>query len=146
MSLKASTGLRNHMLVTGSLKSALDSGTIKIYTGAVPSDADAALGSVTLLCTITKNGDGVTGLSLAASAVSGAVAKANEVWSGTNATSGTATFWRFVKTGDTGGTSTTDIRLQGLAATSGAELVMTSVALAGGAPQNIDYFSVALPA
>lgn len=146
MSLKASTGLRNKMLDTGSLKSRLDGGFIKIYAGAVPTDADATLGSATLLCTITKNGDGVTGLTLAAAAVSGAISKNTDVWSGTNATSGTATFWRFIKTGDTGAASTTDERLQGLAATSGAELILTSTALAGGAPQNIDYFSVALPA
>lgn len=134
------------MLVTGSLKSQLDAGFIKIYAGVVPADADSSLGSATLLCTITKNGDGVTGLTMAATASGGAVAKANEVWSGTNATSGTASFWRYVKTGDTGGTSATEIRLQGLASTSGSELVMTSVALTGGAPQNIDYFSIALPA
>jgi len=146
MTLRASTGLRNAMLVTGSLKSQLDLGFIKIYAGTVPSDADQSLGSATLLCTITKNGDGVTGLTIAATAAAGAVAKANEIWSGTNATSGTATFWRFIKTGDTGALSTTEVRLQGNAATSGSELVMTSTTLAGGAPQNIDYFTVALPA
>ncbi len=119
MTLKASTGLRNKMLDTGSLKSRLDGGFIKIYAGAVPTDADATLGSATLLTTITKDGDGVTGLTLAAAAVSGAISKNTDVWSGINATSGTATFWRFIKTGDTGGASTTDERLQGLAATSG---------------------------
>lgn len=146
MSLKASTGLRNAMLVTGSLKSQLDLGFIKIYAGTVPTDADQSLGAATLLCTITKNGDGVTGLTIAATASAGAVAKFNEIWSGTNATTGTASFWRFIKTGDTGTLSTTEVRLQGTAATSGSELVMTSTSLAGGAPQNIDYFTVALPA
>jgi hypothetical protein len=145
MALKASTGLRNAMLVTGSLKSQLDGGFIDIYAGSVPADADAAIGSATVLCTITQDGDGSTGLTLAATAASGAVSKANEVWAGTNDSSGTATFWRFYKTGDTGALSTTAIRLQGIAATSGAELILTSTALAGGAQQNIDYFSVALP-
>jgi len=146
MALKSSTGLRDHMLVTGSLKAALDTGFIKIYAGTPPSDADADLGSATLLCTISKNGDGVTGLSLSATAVSGSVSKANEVWSGVNATSGTASFWRFIKAGDTGTASTTAIRQQGLAATSGSELIMTSVSLAGGATQTIDYYSVNLGA
>ena len=146
MALKASTGLRNAMLTTGSLKSRLDGGFIKIYAGAVPSDADASLASATLLCTITKNGDGVTGLTMATPAVGGALSKAAEVWSGTNVTGGTASFWRFIRTGDTGGASATEERLQGLAATSGSELVLTSVTLSGGATQNIDYFSVALPA
>ena len=146
MALKASTGIRNAMLVNGSLKSLLDLGFIKIYSGAVPTDADASLGVATLLCTITKNGDGVTGLTMSPTASAGALVKAAEVWSGTNVASGTASFWRFIKTGDTGALSTTDMRLQGVAATSGAELVMTSVILSSGAPQNIDYFSVALPA
>lgn len=147
MALKASTALRNNMLVTGSLKSQLDGGFIKIYSGTAPSDADSSTGAAQLLCTITKNGDGVTGLSLASVAALGSISKANELWQGVNGpASGTATFWRFVKTGDTGGTSTTDVRLQGNAAISGSELVMTSVVLASGATQTIDYFSVSLPA
>jgi hypothetical protein len=146
MALKVSTGLRNGMLVTGSFKSLLDGGFVKIYAGTVPSAADDSLGSATLLCTITKNGDGTTGLTINTVAAAGAVTKAAEVWSGTNAATGTATFWRFVKTGDTGALSTTDVRLQGLAATAGAELVTTSVSLSSGASQTIDYFSVALPA
>ena len=121
MALKASTALRNNMLVTGSLKSQLDGGFIKIYAGTVPSDADSSIGAAVLLCTITKNGDGTTGLSMASVAALGAISKANEVWQGVNALSGTATFWRFVKTGDTGAASTTEVRLQGNAATSGSE-------------------------
>ena len=146
MALKASTGLRNAMLDTGSLKAQLDGGFVKIYAGSVPVSADETVVGATLLCTITLNGDGTTGLTMAAAAVAGSLSKATGIWSGTNAVGGTASFWRFVKTGDTGVLSTTDKRLQGLAATSGAELIMTSVTLAGGAPQNIDYFSVALPA
>ena len=146
MTIRASTGLMNGILVTGSVKNQLDLGFLKIYAGAVPSDADASLGSATLLCTITKNGDGVTGLSFAATAFADAVSKANEVWSGTNVATGTATFYRFVLTGDTGALSTTEKRIQGNAATSGADLVMTSTALSSGAPQNIDFYSLSLPA
>ena len=145
MALKASTGLRNGMLVTGSFKNQMDLGFIKIYAGAVPADADSALGSAILLCTVSLNST-ATGLTIAATATAGAVSKANEVWSGVNATSGTATFWRHVLTGDTGVLSTTEKRLQGIAATSGSELVMTSTTLSGGATQTIDYYSVALPA
>jgi len=148
MSLKASTGLRNYMLITGSLKAALDLGFVRIYAGAVPADADAAIADEAgqRLCTITKDGDGTTGLTIASTASSGTVTKANEVWQGTNSATGTATFWRFYKTGDTGGASTSLVRLQGLAATSGSELVMTSTSLVSGAPQAISYFSVSLPA
>lgn len=143
MSLKASTSIRNKMLVTGSLKSILDGGFIKIYSGAVPADADAAILSAQLLCTISDDG---AGLIMNPVAAGGAMTKANDVWSGTNVLGGTATFWRFVKTGDTGTSTTIEDRLQGLAATSGSELVMTSINLSLNAPQNIDYFSIALPA
>jgi len=146
MSLKTSTGLRNYALATGSFKAAMALGVIKIYAGTIPATADDSLGSATLLCTITKDGDGVTGLSLAASAASGSISKAAETWSGTNAASGTATFWRFVTSSDTGVLSTTEMRWQGTAATSGSELIMTSTTLASGAPTNIDYFTAALSA
>lgn len=36
MTIKTSTGLRNHALATGSIKSALDGLVLKLYGGAVP--------------------------------------------------------------------------------------------------------------
>lgn len=144
MTLRVSTGLRNALFVTGSFKTLMDGGFVKIYSGTPPSDADASLGSAVLLCTITVNGDGVTGLSWASSATGGAIQKATQSWSGTNVASGTTTFWRFVKTGDTGALSLTDYRLQGLSATSDAELIMTNIVMTSGAPQNIDYATIAL--
>lgn len=146
MSLFTSTGLRNAMLVTGSMKSQLDGGFVKIFGGTVPADADSDIGAATTLCTISLNGT-ATGLTFNASASAGTVTKTTaEVWSGTNALTGTATFWRFYKTGDTQGASTTALRLQGLASTSGSDLVMTSISLVSAAPQNVDYFSLTLPA
>ncbi|MDD5084214.1 MAG: hypothetical protein PHT88_04805 [Candidatus Moranbacteria bacterium] len=145
--LKASTALRNAMLVTGSLKARMDGGFLKLYSGAVPSDADAALGSAVLLCLITKDGDGTTGLTFATTATGGAVTKTvAEVWAGANVATGTVSFWRFVKTGDTGGASTTEERVQGQAALTGSELLMTSLSLTSGAPNHIDYCTLALPA
>jgi hypothetical protein len=145
MTLRTSTGLRNAMMVTGSLKSQLDGGYINIYGGAPPTDADSSIGASTILCTVTLNGT-ATGLTIDAVATNGACTKANEVWSGINLLSGTATYWRFILPGDTGGASTTAKRLQGLASTSGSELVMTSINLVAAAPQNVDFFSVGLPA
>jgi hypothetical protein len=145
MTLHVSTGLRNAILTTGSLKSQLDGGFIKIYAGSIPTDADQTLGSAVLLTTISVSSGG-TGLTMATPATGGALTKTtSEVWSGVNAASGTAAFWRFVKTGDTGILSTTDLRLQGVASTSGTELVMTSLALSIGGTQNIDYFTIGLP-
>jgi hypothetical protein len=144
MTLKASTGLRNYMLDTGPMKTALALGFIKIYSGTVPATADAAL-TGTLLVTISVNSTG-TGLSLAAAAASGAIAKAVEVWSGVNAASGTATHFRYIAaTGDDGTLSTTQKRLQGTVGTSGADLNLSSVALTATATQTVDSGSITFP-
>ena len=144
MALKSSTGLRNKLLDTGSLKTTLALGSIKIYSGTPPASADDAIGGGnTLLCTITVN-SGATGLSMAAAAVNGVLSKlTTDVWSGVNAASGTASFYRHVAAGDTGASSTTEARLQGLVAVAGAELNLSSVNLTAGATQTIDYYSVA---
>ena len=55
MSYKTSTALRNGMLAGSGLKEQLDAGFIKIYAGTVPATADDAIGSATLLCTISVN-------------------------------------------------------------------------------------------
>lgn len=146
MTLSVSTGLRNKMLDTGSFRSRMNGGFLKIYAGTVPADADQSIGSATLLRTLTVNGDDVTGLSWAASASGGTLGKATEVWTDTDTAGGTATFFRFVKTGDTGTLSTTEERLQGTCGlTPPADLVMTSTTIASNAPTNVDYFTIALP-
>lgn len=145
MALKASTGLRNGLLTTGSLASLLNGGLIRIYTGAVPATADAAVSDADLLCTISLDGAG-GGISLAGTASAGIIAKSTaESWSGTNAATGTATFFRHVAAGDTGDESITAPRLQGQVATAGAELNLSSTNLISGAVQTIDYYSIALP-
>jgi hypothetical protein len=146
MSLKTSTGLRNGVLATGSLKSLLNGGFIKIYAGTVPSSADDAIGSATLLNTISVNSTG-TGINFDTAASAGVLSKAPaEVWSGVNAASGTATFYRHVAAADDGTLSTTQPRIQGTVSTVGADLNLSSVSLTSGATQTIDYYSVALPA
>jgi len=146
--MKASTGLRNKMLDTGSLKSLLDGGKIKIYSGTLPATADAAIGSAgsnTLLSTITDN-DTVAGLNFDTAAASGQLAKdPAQTWRGTNVASGTAAFFRFVQTADDGSSSTTAVRIQGTIASFGADLNISSVALSSGATQDIDNFIIAIP-
>lgn len=143
MTIKVSTGLRNAVLGTSSLDAALDLGFIKIYSGAAPASADdAATG--TLLCTISVNSTG-TGLTFDAPS-GGVMAKAAaEVWSGVNAASGTAAYYRHVGPADTGALSTTEPRLQGSVGTSGADLNLSSVGLTAAATQTIDYYTVAWP-
>ena len=143
--MKASTGLRNKLLDTGSLKSIFNLGFIKIYSGTVPADADAALGSATLLCTISVNSTG-TGTTMEASASDGTLEKnAGEIWSGVNAASGTASFYRHVAAGDTGAASTTEARIQGSVGTAGADMNLTSTSLVAAATQTLDYYSINLP-
>jgi hypothetical protein len=152
MALKTSTGLRNKMLDTGSVRATLAGGFMKIYSGSVPATADAALtGGNVLLCTISVNSTG-TGLTFATTATSGVLVKnSSEVWSGVNGAGGTytgtatATFYRFVTSADDGTLSVTQPRIQGDIAVAGSELNLTNVNLVAGATQTIDYYAVAIP-
>ena len=54
MTIRLSTGLRNHLLSGGSWRSAFNGGKLEIYTGAQPASADTAP-SGTLLVTITAS-------------------------------------------------------------------------------------------
>lgn len=145
MAVKLSTGLRDKLMDTGSLKTIFAAGLIKIYSGAAPADADAAV-TGTLLCTISLTGTG-TGINFDTSAVSGILSKAPaETWSGTNAATGVAAYYRHVAAGDTGALSTTQARIQGTVATVGADLNLSSTSLASGASQTVDYYSVTVPA
>ena len=145
MSVKASTGLRNGMLDSGSLKSQLDAGFIKLYGGTAPATADAALGGATLLCTLSINSTGV-GINFDTTATGDVLSKApGEIWSGTNVASSTATFYRHVAAADDGTLSTTAPRLQGTIAVAGADMNLSSVALVNGATQTLAYYSVTLP-
>lgn len=143
MTVKSSTGLRNHLMDTGSFKSGMSGGSIRIFAGPAPADADAAE-TGTLLCVVTNNGTG-TGVTFAAAAANGVLPKApGEVWLGTNVASGTATHYRLVATGDTGTASTTEMRQQGTVGTIGADMNISSVVLTSGAPQSIDYATMTL--
>lgn len=139
-----STGLRNKLMDTGSLKSILAGGLIKIYSGTPPTTADAAA-TGTLLCTISNNSTG-TGINFDTTAAGGVISKAaGETWSGVNAASGTATYFRHVAAGDDGSASTTQARIQGYISTVAADLNLSSTALVSAATQTIDYYSVTIP-
>lgn len=144
MTLKASTGLLNKLLDTGSLKSVFALGFINIYTGAAPASAnDAVTGA--LLCTVSNNSTGI-GVNFDAAAAAGIIAKLNtEIWSGVNAAGGVAGYYRHVAPGDTGVLSTTEPRMQGAIATAGAELNLSNTTLTNGATQTIDFYTVQLP-
>lgn len=150
MALSFSTGLKNALLDTGDLKTLLDDGLIRIYSGAVPANADAALGAAVLLNEYSDADQGAgagQGLDFAASASGGAISKAPaQVWSGTSEVAGgVATFFRFVQQADDGTASSTQIRLQGSVGGAGAELFVQSTTFAGSTLYTIDFFSVSIP-
>tara|TARA_R110002110_G_scaffold415835_1_gene657228 strand:+ start:42617 stop:43057 length:441 start_codon:yes stop_codon:yes gene_type:complete len=142
---KVSTALRNAMLATGSFKSIMDGGFLKLYSGAVPASADDALGAAVLLVTISVSAGG-TGLTFEATATNGILSKATaETWQGVNAASGTATFFRFAPSADTGVSSTTEPRVQGNVGVIGSDLNLSNTSLTASAIQTINHFNVALP-
>ena len=141
--MKRSLGLRNYLLDTGSLKAALAGGEIRIYSGTIPADANAAIGGATLLCTLKNAG---AGINFDASAAGGVLSKdPGETWTGTNVAGGVATFFRHVLSADTGASSTTDRRIQGTIATAGADMVLGNTTLTNGAVQSMPNYSVAAP-
>ena len=144
MTILASTGLRIKMLDTGSVKTIFAAGFLKLYTGAAPaSPDDAATG--TLLSTISINAGG-TGTNFDTAAVAGVLSKAPaEIWSGVNAATGTAAYYRHVAAGDTGASSITQARLQGSVGVLGADLNLSSVSLVSAATLTVDYYSAAMP-
>jgi len=148
MALKTSTGLRNYMLDTGPVKTALNLGFIRIYNGTPPLTADAAIGSEStndLLCTIS-NDAGVTGITMAAAAASGAISKnSSETWRGTNGNSGVASFYRHVGSADDTTLSTTQPRIQGSVALAGGEMNISDTSLVQNEDQKIDYYVINLP-
>lgn len=146
MSIKTSTGLRTHLMVTGSLKEALDGGFIKFYNGTEPTTANAAV-TGSLLWTVSVDGDG-TGLTFEAATVDAAAVKeTTETWCGAT-TAGTPTYWRFVEAADTGVLSTTEKRIQGSCGnTAGVDIFLTNPVLVTDTDLNaktLDAFSVAL--
>jgi hypothetical protein len=144
MSYKVSTGLRNQMLVTSSLKTALASGLINVYSGAAPASADDAVSGV-LLWTISLNNTG-SGIDLDATATNGVVGKpTGSVWSGTVVTSGTAGYYRHVGSSDSGASSTTQPRIQGAVGVIGAEMNLSNPILTSGSLKVLDNYTIELP-
>lgn len=144
MTVKLSTGLRNRMMADGSLKSGLDGGRIRVYSGTVPGSADASIGAATLLCTYTLS-SGATGITFDSAAVGGVLAKnPSETWSGIAASTGTASFYRHVAAGDDGTESIVALRTQGSVASIGADLNMNP-AFTSGQTRVIEHYVLALP-
>jgi len=146
MAYKISTGLRNHMAVTGSLRSAFNADSrLSIYAGTEVATADADATGATLLCVLT--GPAGVGIAFEAAATDGVLAKlASQVVSGTNAASGTATWFRLETLGDTRGASTSALRIQGNIGVAIGDMVMVNNVLTSGAVKTIDGMGFTIPA
>lgn len=144
MAVKISTGLATAMLGAQGIDAILNLGFIKIYSGTPPAAADDALGGATLLVTISNASSG-TGLTLD-TPVNGVLDKTpGEVWSGVVVAGGSPTFYRWEMPGDTGGASTSEVRLQGSVAVAGADLNMTNATLTASATETIDVYKLRMP-
>lgn len=76
----------------------------------------------------------------------GAMAKSSDTWSGVIAQTGVAGYFRIVELEDDGTLSTTQRRAQGVVATSGGELNLSTTSLVSGTTLTIDSYSISLPA
>jgi hypothetical protein len=144
MSLMISTGLANGMFLTG-FREALGDFELRIYAGTEPASADAAIGSATLLVTITDGGTGDP-LAFEEDPIDGVLEKSSsQVWQGTAVASGTATFCRLCKQTDTDAASSSLPRLQGDVGIGGKFLNLTSTNISSEAPQRVGALSIAQP-
>lgn len=144
--MQLSNGIRNFLVSDGSLKGALDGSVIRLYSGTPPASAnDAVPASADELCVVSVDDTG-TGITFEASSQPGLLLKtAAEVWEGTVAANGTATWFRVTTPADDASASTTLVRLQGSVAQAGGDMQITNPDLISGEPQRVDYLSIVMP-
>ena len=154
--MKVSTGLRNHQLVVGSVKSALDGLVVRMYGAAteggvesvIPATADAGIGSAILMGTVTVDGIPGAGVSFEDTASAGVLAKdPSEVWKGTMTNAAYFAFCRICAADDDDLESTIAIRAQLTVGVLPTKEVIVSAKNKGvGEEQRLDQFYVGVPA
>lgn len=149
MALKFSTGLVDAVALDKSFKEAVEGASaagfyIDIYTGTRPATPDAAATGTKLARFTAASG---AKMHLASTVTAGVIAKASsEVWSATGLANGTAGYYRLVTNSDDGTTiSTTDARVDGVIATSGGDMNMSSTTIALDAPLLINSATFTIP-
>lgn len=151
MAFKFSTGLKNYLATTGSLKNALENGlgtgVIKLFKAtSVPPSPDSGLSgySATLLLTYTVDGLGGA-LTMEESAIGGVLHKSADIWKGEaieSANIGDTLFFRFEDVDDYGDDSTTQLRIQGTAGVGAKDLILTSSVIEVATNYFIDSFLI----
>lgn len=119
--LKVSTGLANGMLGNEGIDASFDGGVLEIRSGSQPSSPDDAP-TGTLLASITIPTPSFN-------AASGGNRTKNGTWTTTASTGGTAAWFRLRTSGDGGGSSTIDKRMDGNIGTVDEDLVLNSAAI-----------------
>lgn len=136
MALSYSTGAVHGLLGTTGFGTLFNDGVIEIYAGTRPTNADASVGSATLLGTVTVNGGAFTpgsatnGLGFG-TPVDRSVDKASaEVWQFTAGASGTATWFRLKGNATDAGASSTSLpRVDGTISAFGGDATLTDTNL-----------------
>lgn len=150
MTVRLSTKVRDNLAGTTGFAATFANGVIDIYSGTQPASADAAitgtlLGRVTLNSGAFTAGTATNGLTFAA-ASGGSVSKSG-VWGFNGVDNGTAGWFRLKGNAlDSNALSTVLPRVDGSIATSGADMNLSNIVIAIGAPNTIDSFSFQIPA
>lgn len=150
MTIRFSTGLRNNLCGALGFAASFEKGVIEIRTGSQPSSADAAatgtlLGTMTLASGAFTPGSPTNGLTF--DTPSGGSVSKTGTWSFVGIAAGTAGWFRFkANAADAGGVSTTAVRMDGTCGTSGADLNISNINVAVGAPNTCDVFVYTQPA
>lgn len=134
MAIQYTVALRNNQLdeITTDLDSGASAGTLRIYSGTKPTNADTALSGNTLLAQLTMSDPS------AAAASSGDWTASSITADSSADATGTASFFRLldsdsnvVMQGDVG-TSGSDLNLNSVSITSGDNVAVTSMVITGG--------------
>lgn len=142
MALKFSTGARTALCGTQGMKGIFNGGVLDIYSGGQPSSPDyTETGTKLLRVTVSS---GTAGITFGTAAV-GTLPKSADVWSGVIEVAGVAGYFRLYGTGGTSGSSASEVRMDGNAGVSGADLVLSNSTLTLGATLTIDEFSLTVP-
>jgi len=139
-----STGLRNAILTALATEFEGATAEIELYSGTVPSTADADISGNTLLGTISTDGDG-TAITFEDPSDGILIKATAETWTVTPIATGTASFYRLVLSTDAGGLSTTASRIQGTVGTANTDMLVDSTTFTTGVSRNVTSFSIGMP-
>jgi len=138
------------MNVGKSFKDVFKNALLRIYSGTIPTDADADEGAGTLLLEISVVGGVVTpgaaanGLNFDA-IVDGVLSKSADVWSDVGIATGTAAWWRMYDNGVITGASSTAKRCDGLVGTTSVPIILSSTSIVSGATTTLDTANFTMP-